>query len=100
ANRHATPFPESSFLDSLLGQGCLVLAQGDARRVDPVTFGGIHDESAPPAADVQQSLSWLETELAANQIQLRLLRNVERIVRRAEIGARIDHSPVELELVN
>src|SRR6266568_7610832 len=52
ANCHVTPIGKSRFFDSLPGQRRLVLAQRDACRVDAVALGGVHDESAPSAADV------------------------------------------------
>jgi len=60
---------------------------------------GVNDQPAPPATDVEQPLTGLETELPANQIELCFLRDIERIIPRAEIRARINHPLVEPELI-
>ena len=51
-----------------------------------------HDERTPAAADVEKSLTGLELQLAADQIQLLLLGDVETVIRALEVGARI-HAP-------
>ena len=52
-----------------------------------------------PASDVEKTLTGLEAKLAADQIELGLLRRIERISRRAEIGARVNHSLIEPQLI-
>src|SRR4029079_13435064 len=84
ANLHPAAVAESGGGDTLSRQRCLVLAESDARRIDTVVLRGVHDEATPAAADVQKPLARLEPQLATDQIQLRFLGGVERLVRRAE----------------
>jgi hypothetical protein len=59
----------------------------------------VHHQPAPAAADVQQPLAGLQAQLAADVVQLALLRGVQVVVGRLEVGARIDHAPVEPQRV-
>ena len=45
--------------------------------------------SAPAAADVEHAHSWLDPQFLGNMGLLLFLRDFKRVVRRAEIGARI-----------
>src|SRR5207247_9813681 len=60
-----------------------------------VTLGGVEDEAAPAAADVEEAVSPLEPELAADEVELALLRRREVVVLRLEVRARIDEPRVE-----
>src|SRR5215208_6717326 len=91
AYRDAAPIGKPRFVDPLFRQRCLILAQRYPGRVDAVVLRGVDDEPTPAAADVEETLPGFETQLPANEIELGLLRNVERIVRRAEVGAGINH---------
>ena len=47
---------------------------------DAVVGGGVDDERAPAAADVEQALAGLQVQLAADDVELAGLRGVERLV--------------------
>src|SRR5439155_10656103 len=64
-------------------------------RFDAVVLRSPEDQAAPPAADVKQRLAGRQAELAADVVELVLLRVVERVALGAEIRARIDHPRVE-----
>jgi hypothetical protein len=55
----------------------------------------MHDERAPAASDVEESLARMEAQLPADEIELGLLRLVERHRGRREVGARVHHSVIE-----
>ena len=56
----------------------LRLRQRDAGDVDAVLARGVDREAAPAASDVEHPLPGLERQLAADQLELRLLRLLER----------------------
>ena len=70
---------------------------------DAVALGGVDREAAPAAADVQHALARLQVELAAHQVELRLLRLLERAgaarAERAAVGHRLVEEEAE-ELVD
>ena len=47
-----------------------------------VVLGGVQDQRAPAAADVEQPHARLQVELAADQVELGALRVGQRLVRR------------------
>ncbi len=49
--------------------------------------GGVDDERAPAAADIEDGLTGRQLELAAHQIQLPDLRGLEGLGRIEEVGA-------------
>jgi hypothetical protein len=65
----------------------LRLRQRHAQPGDPVVPGGVDQQRAPAAADVEQALALLERELAADQVELALLRGLERVIRGGEVRA-------------
>ncbi len=73
----------------------LVLRQRDAVRVHAVVLGGVEDEPAPAAADVEEALAGREAQLAADVVELRDLRVVERLRFVLEVRARVHHALVE-----
>src|SRR4029077_13694199 len=75
------------------------LTERDARRIYSIVLGGMHDEPAPATAYVQQALARLETKLSTYEIEFCFLRDIERIIRRAEVRARINHPPVQPQLI-
>src|SRR6185437_4992910 len=99
ANLDPASVAETLRRDPLDGQCALLLAQRDADRRDAVLARRVHDERAPPAADVEQALARLEAELSANEVELGALRFVERVRRLGEVGARVNHAFVEEEFV-
>ena len=68
-------------------------------RAHAVIPRGVTDERAPAAADVEKALARLQPQLAADHVELVVLRSREVIVRLAEIGAGVDHLGIEKELV-
>ena len=73
----------------------LVLRKRDAVRVHAVVLGGVEDEPAPAAADVEETLPGRQAELAADVVELRDLRVVERLRVVPEVRARVHHALVE-----
>jgi len=59
----------------------------------------VHDQRPPAAADIEEAFARLEAELAADQIELGLLRLIERVIRLGEVGAGVDHAPIEPETI-
>src|SRR5688500_17817529 len=60
--------------------------------MDAVALGRPDDERAPAAADVEEPLPGLQLKLAADMVELLLLRDFERVVGAAEVRARV-HVP-------
>ena len=98
-DRHTTFVGEPGLPNPLLCERRLILAERYPRRVDAVVLGGVHNEAAPTTANVEQTLAGLEAKLATDQIELRFLRDIERVIGGAEIGARINHPAIEPELI-
>ena len=65
----------------------LILRQRDAGRLDAVMLRRPEDQATPAAADVEHPLAGRETKLAADVIELLLLRVVERVPFGAEVRA-------------
>jgi hypothetical protein len=61
--------------------------------------GGVTDERAPAAADVEQGFSRLEPQLAADHVELVSLRGGEIVVPVFKIGAGVNHLRIEKEFV-
>ena len=81
-----------------VGERRLLLRHGDAGADDAVALGGELEEAAPARADVEHGHPRLETDLAADQVELCFLRLVEgRCV--LPVAAGIDHPLVEHPLV-
>lgn len=53
--------------------------------------GGVGQQRAPAAADIEQPFAFTQRELAADQVELAVLRSLERLARAGEVRARIDH---------
>src|SRR5437660_721340 len=77
AHLHATPVREPGSLDTLAGQFGLWLTQSDAQRFHSIVLGGIHDQTAPATANVQEPLAAAEAQFATEVIQLPLLRSIQ-----------------------
>ena len=83
------------------------LRRSRAARADSVTpvalhavvLGGVQDQRAPAAADVEQPHARLQVELAADQVELGGLRVVQRLVVVGEVRRRVRHVLVEQQLV-
>jgi hypothetical protein len=61
-------------------------------------LGGVDDEPAPAAADVEQRLALAEAHLLADSVVLVLLELPERVLGRLLVAARVAHRLVEDEL--
>ena len=55
----------------------LIVRQRDAARLNAVMLGCPQDQPAPAATDVEQAFAGLEIQLAADVIQLGLLRRIQ-----------------------
>src|ERR671932_1564173 len=77
----------------------LRLGERDADRADAVAGGGVEQQRAPAAADVEEALAGPQAQLAADELELALLGRLERLVRVGEVGARVDHARAEEQLV-
>jgi hypothetical protein len=71
-------------LDPLPAEFQLLLAQGDAEHLGAILTGGKTRQPAPTAADIEQVVTGLQPQLAAQVIELVLLRLVEGVVRLAK----------------
>ena len=71
---------ETGLAHALAGHRGLRLGERDADGVDAVVAGGVHDERAPPAAEVEEPLAGGEAQLAADALELALLGGVEALV--------------------
>ena len=60
----------------------LLARQGHRDDVHAVVLGGVHRHAAPAAADVEQAHAWLKGELAADEVELLVLRLLQRRLRR------------------
>src|SRR5690606_5513279 len=75
------------FANPLPTQLQLRAAERYSHALHAVALGGVDQHSSPSAADVEQPLSGLEPELAADQLELGFLSAVEVLRSRGEIGA-------------
>ena len=80
--------PESRNLE-LLG------AQGDAVSPHTVVAGRMDHQGSPSAPDVEESFTRPQQELPADVLELRLLGVVEAAIRLLEVGAGVDHGPIQ-----
>ena len=67
----------------------------DADAARAIFLRSADDQCAPAAADVEQPFVWLQPDLVENVVDLLDLRLLQRVGRRTEIGARVDHVRVE-----
>ena len=71
-----------------------------AGRLDAVMLRGMADERAPAAADVEEAIARLQPQLAADHVELVVLRAGEIVVPVGlKVGAGIDHLRIEEEPV-
>src|SRR6185369_6799455 len=73
----------------------LVLRKRDAVRFHAIPLGGMEKKRTPAAPDVEKAVARLQTELAADVINLAGLRGIERRVLGPEVGTAVDELPVE-----
>src|SRR3954467_2670811 len=72
ANRHSALVAQPRRFDPRLRERRLILTQRYPGRIDAVMLGGMHDQSAPATANVEHPLAGLESELSADEVELRL----------------------------
>src|SRR5690349_21506895 len=90
---------ESGSRDPLARRLGLRVAERNTEGEDTIATRGVHDEAAPAAAYVEEPLAGREPQLAADEIELRLLRLVQIVGVARKVGARVDHLRVEPERV-
>src|SRR6185437_10510770 len=90
---------EPNLGNAAAGELVLPLAQGDADAGDAIALRRPDQQAAPAAADIEKPLARLELKLATDMVELLLLRRVDILRPGVEIGAGIDHLPVEPESV-
>ena len=73
----------------------MLLAESNPISIHVVPGSGMQDEASPSAPDVEEALTRLQSQFAANQLQLAGLRDVDVVVRGLEICARIDERLTE-----
>jgi len=81
------------------GEIVLRAADGAASGGSAVPAGRVSQQRAPSAADVQETFAGLNVELPADVVQLGELGFFEGHLRRAEIGAGVDHARVQEQAV-
>ena len=81
--------------DALARELRLRLRERHAERAHAVVSRRVQDERSPAAADVEHPLAGLEAELAADQLELALLRAFERVRLAREVRARVDEARPE-----
>jgi len=86
---------EAKGLDAGGGPVGLRLGERHPVRRDAVVLRGPDREPAPAAADVEERLARFQPELAADEIDLVLLRLLELAVRIAIVGAGVEHERVQ-----
>src|SRR5206468_12298673 len=99
AQLHSASIAEARGGDSFASELRLGVAEGDAQCRDVVVLRGVHDQSAPSTADVEQTLTRLQTQLAADEVELGFLRTLQIVVVMREVGARVHHARIQPERV-
>ncbi|MNO78057.1 hypothetical protein D3C76_691820 [compost metagenome] len=69
----------------------LLLAQGDTKYLGAILASSETRQPAPAAADVEQVVTCVQAQLAAQMIEFVLLCLIQRVVRLTEVGARVGH---------
>ena len=83
----------------LLHKGALLAGEGHRGYPHAVLPGGVDGQRPPATPDVEQSLSLAQAELAADQVELRRLRLLQRPGGRGPVRAGVGHRGVEDEPV-
>ena len=74
------PIAEARILDAPARKRRLRLGQRDTHDLDAVSARGVNREAPPATADVEDAFAGHEAELAADQLELRLLRLFQSVV--------------------
>ena len=80
ANLYGDLVAETQVGDLFLRVVVLSLRERDAVNLDSKVLSRVTDQSAPAAADVQHPFAGLQTQFAANHVQLVVLSLIERVV--------------------
>src|SRR5260221_10316282 len=97
AHFHPAFLRQSSLADALLCQPGLRVTERNAIRFYPVMLRCIDRQASPTAADIQQTLTGAQTQLATNILELTFLGCVYIVTRRGEVGAGVDHARIQPE---
>src|SRR5258708_10568784 len=95
AHFHPAFLRQSSLADTLLCQSGLRLTERNAIRLYPIMLRCIDRQASPTAADIQQTLTGAQAQLAANILELAFLGCVYIVARRGEVGAGVDHARIQ-----
>ena len=97
ANRHLSV--QSALLQYASGQRRLLPAQRAAERGCAIPLGGVNQKAAPAASNVEETIALAQIELAADIVELGLLRRFQRFIAGRKVSACVNHSGVEKLLV-
>ena len=86
-------------MHSLLRDLQLGVAQADAGCADAVPPRGVGNQRSPATAHVEKTLAGMQLQLAADELELRELGELQPVRARCPVGARVDHLLVEKEPV-
>jgi hypothetical protein len=89
------PVADAGRLCAAASQHRLGLRQGDADDLDAVTGRGVERKAPPAAADVEHTIARLQRQLLADQLELLLLRLLQRLRAAGEERAAVGHRLVE-----
>ena len=89
------PVGEAALRHALARELGLGLRERDADDTDPMALGRVDGEAAPAAAHVEHALALLQVQLGADQLELRLLRLLERLGAAREDRAAVGHRLAE-----
>ncbi len=85
--------------NALARQCGLRFRQRDTRSHNAVVLRGIDKQSAPAATNIKQTIAGLKSQLAADELELVLLRLVKVIGPIGEVATCVDHACVKKQLV-
>ena len=96
---HLHAVGEAALGDAFRDEITLLGREGHADRAHAVVLGGVQDQRAPPAPDVEQAHARPQVELAADEIQLGALGVHERLAGVGEVRRGVGHRVVEQQFV-
>ena len=88
-NFHAAPIGQPRAADALPGDCRLMRAERKTESLHAVVRRRMYDQRAPATSQIEQALPRLETQLAADLVELTLLRFSKGGLRRLKVGAAI-----------
>ncbi len=81
--------------DTVFGESCLGLTEGDAGGADSVLPRCMNNQAAPPAPNIHEPLAGCQAKSSADSVHLLQLCCIEIIFCIPEISARVHHVPIE-----